>query len=252
MTLSIETVKTHRPPRIIIYGTSGIGKSTFGAKAYKPVFIQTEDGLDAIDVPHFPLAKDHGDVMGYLRELATEEHDYHTLVIDSLDWFEKLLQAQVCAENNVKSIAEIPYGKGYEMALDLWRQYIGALNYLRNKKGMMIVQIAHAEIKRYENPETESYDRFQIKLHHKASAIMEEHADIVLFANHVVAVRKKQEGFKETTKAIGSGKRVLHTEERPAFKAKNRYGLPAEIPFSKDGSYWKELVQHIPFYKKGE
>jgi len=252
MTLSLQTINKHKPPRILIYGTAGIGKSTFGAMAPDPVFIQTEDGLDAINVAHYPLANTYQEVMGYLSELCTEPHDYKTLVIDSVDWFERILQAQLCGERNVKSISDIPYGKGYEIALDLWREYISALNYLRDNRGMMIIQIAHADIKRFENPETEGYDRYQIKLHQKASALLDEHSDIVLFANHVVSVRKKQDGFKETVKAIGSGQRVLHTEERPAFKAKNRYSLPAEIPFDKDGAYWTELVQHIPYYNKGE
>ncbi|MDR0869400.1 MAG: ATP-binding protein [Planctomycetaceae bacterium] len=43
---TIQTGKAQAPPRLLIYGTEGIGKSTFGASAPKPIFIPTEDGLD--------------------------------------------------------------------------------------------------------------------------------------------------------------------------------------------------------------
>lgn len=250
MTLSIKNTSEPKPPRILIYGTHGIGKSTFGALAPNPVFIQTEDGLDAIDVPHFPLATSYNDVLKYLQELATQDHNYKTLVIDSVDWLERLMHDRLCQERGAKAISDIPYGKGYEMVLDIWREYITAINWLRDNKNMTVLQIAHAEIKRFENPETEGYDRYQIKLHPKAGALIEEHSDIVLFANYFVATKKSGEGFKEKTKAIGSGDRFLYTQERPAFKAKSRYSLPQQIPFDKEGVYWSVLAQHVPYLTK--
>ena len=53
---SIQSGKENRPPRIMIYGAEGVGKSTFAASAPNPVFIQTEDGLGEIDCCKFPLA----------------------------------------------------------------------------------------------------------------------------------------------------------------------------------------------------
>lgn len=256
MTLSIET-KAHKPPRILIYGAHGLGKSTFGASAASPVFIQTEDGLDAIDAPAFPLAKSFQDVMSYLGELATEDHNYKTLVVDSLDWLEPLIWAQVIKERpttekgaKVKSIEDYGYGKGYIFVMDVWQEYINAINYLRNNKGMMIIQTAHANIKKFDNPETESYDRYEIKLHKSASAKVQEHCDIVLFANYFVGVKKENEGFKDRKRAIGSGDRYLYTQERPSAVAKNRYSLPEEIPFDKDGAYWSTIASHIPYFNK--
>jgi hypothetical protein len=249
MALSLET-KRIKPPRIIIYGSQGCGKSTFGSLAPNPVFIQTEDGIDALDVQAFPLARSFQDVLNSMRELAETEHDFKTLVVDSVDWLERLIHTQVCAEKKVGNIDEIPYGKGFSLAIDIWRQYIDALNYLRDEKDMVIIQIAHAEIKRFENPETDSYDRYNIKLHKSASALLLEHSDIVLFLNHVVNVKKTKEGFSERKRAFGDGERVLYSEERPAFIAKNRYALPPEIPFTRDGSYWATIAQYVPYFGK--
>lgn len=248
MTLSLET-KVHKPPRILLYGPQKIGKSTFGSMAEAPVFIQTEDGLDGIDVPRFPLASSFQQVMGYITELATARHDRKTLVVDSVDWLEPLIWKQVAEENGKPNIEAIGYGKGYTMALDLWREYISALNYLRDAIGMTIVQIAHAEIKRFDSPDTDSYDRYHIKLHKGASSLLAEHSEIILFANYYVGIKKEDAGFnKKKAKAIGGEERILYTEERPAFIAGNRYGLPSEIPFDRNGACWGVIASHVPFW----
>ena len=61
-----------------------------------------EDGLDAIDVPAFPLAIIFGDVLNAIEQLATQEHDRKTVVLDSVDWLERLIFEQLCKERNVK------------------------------------------------------------------------------------------------------------------------------------------------------
>lgn len=259
MTLSLET-KQHKPPRILIYGPQGLGKSTFGSKAKKPVFIQTEDGLDAINVPAFPLAKTYADVKQQLTELCNQDHDFETLVIDSLDWLEpliwqELMQTRPTDEKGrqIKSIDDYGYGKGYVYAMDYWNEYIRAVNYLRNERNMMVIQTAHAHVRRFDNPETDAYDRYEIKLHKSAAAKIQEHCDMVLFANYFVGIKKEDVGFNgERKRAIGSGDRIIYTEERPSFLAKNRYGLPPEITFDKGGQYWKTIAEHVPFFNKGE
>jgi energy-coupling factor transporter ATP-binding protein EcfA2 len=246
--LNLQT-KRNVPPRILIYGPQGIGKSTFISKSMNPVLIQTEDGLGNLDIPAYPLAKSYADVMAAITELATVDHNYNTVAVDSADWLEPLIWKQVAVEAGKKSIEDIGYGKGYVLALDLWREYIGALNYLRDEKNMTVIQTAHANIKRFDNPETESYDRYEIKLHKAASALMLEHSDIVFFANYYVSVSKEETGFNKKRKiAVGGRDRILYTEERPSAIAKNRYGLPEEIPFDKDGGYWNIIAQHVPYY----
>lgn len=219
------------PRRVMLYGTHGIGKSTFGAMAERPVFIPTEDGLADIDCESFPLARSFGDVMAALEALYSSEHGYGTVVIDSLDWLERLIWAEVCRDRGVENIEDIGYAKGYTYAIDKWRIVLNALDALRSDRGLTVVLIAHSKIEKYENPETIPYDRYSPRLHKLASALVQEWADEVLFATYRVHTVKVAEGFdKAKHNGIGTGERILRTIERPAHVAKNRLNLPDELP----------------------
>ena len=74
----IERGRQSVPPRIVLYGTEGIGKSTFASQAPAPIFVPTEDGLSEIDCERFPLAKSIDDVLTALAELHVEPHDHQT------------------------------------------------------------------------------------------------------------------------------------------------------------------------------
>ncbi len=241
----VQSGRAVAPRRIMLYGTHGIGKSTFGSMAEKPVFIQTEDGLGEIDCDRFPLAENYAQVIDALGALYTEEHDYKTVVIDSLDWLERLIWAEVCRKRGVQSIEDIGYAKGYAFALTQWREVLDGLSALRdpvNGRGMQIVLIAHAKIEKFENPETDSYDRYSPRLHKLASAIIQEWCDEVLFATYRVHTRQVDEGFdRKVAKGIGSGERIIRTTERPAHVAKNRLNLPDELPLD-----YREYAAFLP------
>lgn len=225
---SIRKGKSIHAPRIFMYATHGIGKSTFAAAAPDPIFICTEDGLGSIDTSSFPLAKSGSDVMSAIRTLCTERHDFKTVVLDSADWLENLLVKEIEESHDAKELA---YGKGALMLADKWREVLDGLNTLRNDKNMAVIVIGHCEIKRFDSPEVEPYDRYQPKLQSRASALVQEWADAVLFANFRTIVKKDDVGFnKSVSRGITTGERLLYTQETPAYYAKNRYQLPPSLP----------------------
>lgn len=233
-----------KPPRLMIYGTAGVGKTSLAADAPNSVFLQTEDGLGIRDTPTFGLLRSFGQVMEAVGALYTEDHGFRTAVLDSLDWLEPLVWEHTARANGWKDIEQPGYGKGYVAALGTWRAFLDGLNALRDERGMGVVLIAHSEIKRFDSPETEPYDRYQPKLHARASALLQEHVDAVLFANYRVSTVRADVGFnKKVARAVGSGDRLLHTAERPAFLAKNRFGLQEQLPLD-----WAALAAGIPFY----
>ena len=222
------------PPRIVIYGEHGLGKSTFGALAPNPIFIQTEDGLASLDVASFPLATAHEQVLEAVSALYAEKHDFETVVLDSLDWAEKLIWSYVARRADKQSIEDFGYGKGYQHAAESMGELLAGLNALRVERKMAVILTAHAQVKRFDDPTSASYDRFELALHKAASALVSEWADVIAFASHDIVVRTEEAGFNKRLKKAVASDRVIHVERAPAFNAKNRYSLPPKLPLSWD------------------
>ena len=243
MAISLSSISKNslKPPRIIIHGDPGCGKTTFGAMSSSPIFVQTEDGLGNLDATAFPLAKSFSEVMEALQSLYTEQHEFKTLVVDSLDWLENLVWSQVCTTHKVPSIESLGFGKGYVEALSLWRQFFEGVTALRDTRGMVIIMIAHSQTIKVEDPTLPSYDTKGLKLHKRAAAIAEEFADIILFATTQVSTITEDKGFNnKRTRATSSGERIMHTIGQPSFLAKNRYSLPSPLPLS-----WEALEEAL-------
>lgn len=234
-----------QPQKILVYSVQGLGKTTFGSTFESPILARTEDGAAALDIATFPKVMETFQDLEDAITALHGEHPYKTFVLDSIDWLEPIIWGkQISAMGQsekgkeIKNIEDYGYGKGYAMALDWWRFVMGGLDSLRHNMGMTIVLIAHSEIKRYDSPDTDPYDRYGIKLHKGAFALWQEWADMVLFANYKTKIKKTDVGFnKEVKRGEGAGERVIYTEERPAFLAKNRWGLPAEIYIGQDKTW---------------
>lgn len=242
---SLQRGRAARAPKIVVYGGPKIGKSTFAAGAPGAVFIQTEEGLDALDVARFPLATTFDEVLEAVGALAAEEHDFGTVVLDSLDWTEPLVWAKVAKDAGVSSIEEVGggYGKGYVQALKLWRDLLDGLDYLRNERSMAVVIIAHDEIRRMTPPDGEPYDYAALKLHKRAADMVEEWADVIGYAAPRTAIRKDDLGFnKKHARAVSLGdQRTLYLGQNPAYVSGNRFGMPNEISLD-----WDSFAAELP------
>ena len=237
----ITTGIVYSPPRVLLYSEEGVGKSTFAAGAPSPIFIQTEDGLDAIASPKFPLAKTFDDVMSYLLTLANDDHNYETVVVDTLDQVQILMSDKLCLEHGVESVDQIAggWGKWKAPAIKQWRDLLDALGYLRSHRKMAIVLLAHAEVQPFADPELPPYDRWVPRLHKHAVELVCDWCDAVLFAHCRFRVAAADTGFgkkRVTAHAVGKagGDRIIRPVGGPACVAKNRYGLTKEIPLDWD------------------
>ena len=220
--------KQQVPPRICIYGGHGIGKSTLASQFPNPIFISTEDGLDSLDVTSFPRASHVNEVVESIKTLIKEEHDFKTIVIDSVDWLvEPLIVGNVESSHEAKDLA---YGKSQMFVAEEFREILQGLDVLRLKRNMNVVLIAHAAVVKFEDPRTEPYDRYQPKLPNRCNALLMEWADLLAFAAFKVIIRKSDTGFNNTkSRGVTTGERLLHFVENPAFVAKNRFECPDEI-----------------------
>lgn len=228
------------PPRILIYGEHGLGKTTMGCSFEKPILLRIEDGIGKLDVPTFPsLPRDYNDVLAAFQALHDEEHDFKTLVLDSLDWLEeKHVIPYACAVQGVQGIEEIPYGKGWAMVDNSWMAILGWLDALRSNRGMTIVTVAHADVKRYDPPDGEPYDRYQIKLQKRSNRMLQEWHDMVHHIKMRITKATASKDVKQSAyKATSSGERVVVSEWRPAQQSKNRFDLPLEINIGRDKTF---------------
>jgi hypothetical protein len=247
---SIATGQRLKAPKITLYGVGGIGKTTFAASAPNPIYIFTEEGQGRLDVPRFepqpdkPVVQSWEQIMDCVYALHEQEHSYQTVVLDTLDFAEPMLWRYTAAKHNQDNIESFGYGKGYLHACDEARMLLQWLDALRNDKGMAVVLLAHSDTKKYDAPDHEPYDRYKLRLHDRLANLVHDWSDAMLFANWRVHVVKDVQGSgkskKETARGVGTGERVMFTEERPAWWAKNRYGLPFEMPLS-----WQALQEGI-------
>ena len=240
---NITRTTARPPPRLLIGGQAKVGKSTFAAGMPAPIFIRTEDGTNGMDVDAFDVVQSWDMAITQLRSLATEEHDYRTVVIDALDGLERVIWAQVVADYNasakreVASIEAIEYAKGYIFALQYWQRLLDALTYLRNKRGMMVCLIAHTHQRRVNSPDLPEYERYEPRLHHKALGMVTEWCDLIGFARIETRTRE----VDGRTQGITTGRRMLHCTESAAYIAGNRYGIDdAAIPLT-----WADLAPHL-------
>ena len=243
----VEVGKKPMPPRIMIYGTPGIGKSTAAAQAPNAAFVSTEDGLSQIDCHRFPLATSYQDVLDAFHALSVEPHDYQTAVIDTVDWLETFVQKTVESEHGGVPIEKIDggYGRGWRYVNKKWTDVLDALTYLRNERNMMIILVAHAKVERFEDPEAAAYDRYSPNLHKAAAATLCQWCDAVLFATRKMRTSEEKGAFGKTrtiAKPVGDdgGDRILRCIGGPACVAKNRYDLPAELPLN-----WDVLASYL-------
>jgi hypothetical protein len=227
--------RVDQPLRVLLYGVEGIGKSSFAAGAPSPIFLGAEDGTATLDVARMPHASSWGDLLEGVNTLIDEDHEYKTLVVDTLDWAEPLCWAAVCNDAGKATIEDFGFGKGYVAAVDRWREMLAALDHLRSTKKMHIVLLAHSLVKLFKNPEGEDFDRYELKLHAKTGGLIKEWADAVLFANYETFAKKDDK--TKRVRGLSTGARLIYTQRRAAYDAKNRHDLPDSLPLSWDDFY---------------
>lgn len=227
---AITRGKHDKPLRVLLYGTEGIGKSTWAASAPSPIFLPVEDGTAHLDVARLPQPETWQDIIDATEELEREKHDFKTLVIDTLDAAESMLWNFICERDDQANIEAYGFGKGYITALSDWRILLRNLERLQRTKNMGVIMTAHSWIKTFKNPEGADFDRYEMKLNPKASGLLREWSEDVLFAQYETLTLTDK---AKRTRGV-DGARVIHTERTAAWDAKNRHSLPETLPLSFD------------------
>ena len=232
--MNITSGKIQSAQKVVIYGPEGIGKSTLSSQFPNPLFIDTEGSTKKLDVKRFEDKPSSYEMLKQQIAYVKKNPDICcTLVIDTIDWAEQLVLNFICSQYGKKGIEDFGYGNGYVYEKEEFGRLLNSLEEII-ELGINVVLTAHAQIRKFEQPdEMGAYDRWELKLGKKTasqiSPLIKEWADMVLFANYkTFSVAVDDKGKKH--KAQG-GKRVLYTSHNPCWDAKNRDGLPEELPF---------------------
>ena len=266
MAISLESIvsgRTNKPPRIILHGVEGIGKTTFAAGdpdlglvgPPNPIFLMTEDRLGGLNpnrfepVPGDPVIRSWPEMIECIGLLYNEKHDHKTIVIDTIDGVERLIWAHLCSQYGQAKIdvndkgSPFAFGRGYLYAVDEAAILTNWLDALRNDRNMTVIMLAHTDTAKVEPPDTESYTEWAIGVNKKFAAHLLKWCDVCLFGQMKINIVKDEDARdprKKRTRGVGSGVRIMYTERRPAWQAKNHYRLPPEMPLS-----WTALQEAI-------
>lgn len=228
----IKTGPSTEPLRILLHGVEGVGKTTFAAGAPGVIFLGPEDGGGDLDLTRITVTT-WAETLAAVQSLINEPHEYRVLVLDTVDFLERLCHVMLTKGSGSLEAVGGGYGKGYKMAAEELAKLMHALDVLRTRRRMSVIALAHTEVRKFDDPTDAAYDRYQIRMHKDASGLLSAWADCVLFANFDVKVRTQAGDILKKGKAVDRAPdRVIYTERRPAFDAKNRYALPFEIPLS--------------------
>lgn len=228
--MNITSGKQARAQRVVIYGTEGIGKSTLAAQFPDPLFIDTEGSTSNMDVKRLDKPTSWTMLMNQIAFVKANPTVCKTLVIDTIDWAESLAIESVCSMHGKRGIEDFGYGNGYTYVREEMGRLLDKLQELVDI-GINVVLTAHSQLRKFEQPDEDgAYDRYELKLGKKTSSqtapVVKEWCDLLLFCNYKTMVMTSESKKKKAT----GGQRVMYTTHHPAWDAKNRHGLPDELP----------------------
>ena len=224
--------RRYYPPGTVLYGPPKLGKTTFGGDAPSPIFVCTEKGAENLDVDRFEVAKTWEQLLDNMKTVASGEHEYKTVVIDTLNGAVDLASQKVCKEQfkgNWGPGGYYSYGNGPSSTSEEMRRFIPLLNECKERK-MLVLILAHTGVMNVKNPIDGDYQKFAPDVDKKIWAKISAWSDVILrgeFDHSIAEVDGK-------VRAVSTNKRIIKTIGSLAEDAGCRvgYDLPEQLPLS--------------------
>jgi len=219
------------PRKVLIYGPPKLGKSTLAGSTKNALMIPTEDRVSHIDCDKTDVIHDFKEIYDIFDFLMKGKSGYKRIIIDTLDWLEPLLHKHICEKNGFKSLTddhnkETTFQKGLKYhAVAGWKTFLHNCDVLR-ESGTDIIFTAHSNVITINPPDTDSYDKYVMKIDKNALSVVEEWADCIGFYDKKVYFKQDESGITKKNKVISDNSRVLYLSgENPAMISGNSFGL---------------------------
>lgn len=243
-------------PKILIYGPNGINKSRFSMNAPNAIFLDFDKNLSQYPVVtnkstgiNFTLDT-YSQVIEFINLLINEPHDFKTVILDSATMLDLIVENQVKLERNIPSVGALPYGEGYHYSKTLWEQILRKLDFLREKRNVMIIMVCHDKLKDIKNPRTGDYHAYRISLNERIAEMFQHWSTVVFYATTNARFKEEKGKFGNISKKLLDSHKVLLTEGEDMFTAKRAYDLPEIIPFDDPAAAWKVFYNHFQAHYK--
>lgn len=245
------------PGFVTIFGDAGTGKTSLAATFPDPIFIRAEDGLKAVPSDKrpkaFPLLRNAQDLWDQITALIKEEHNFKTLVIDSVSKLDVLFTEEIMKNDGKNNLAQCAggFGAGFQVLFGMHQRLRKACQVLQEKRGMNIVFLAHADVDKIEPPDMAGYSKYVMKITGNSKVNCADpyvnDVDVVGFIR-LQTFSKGADG--EVKKAVSTGARELVAFATAANVSKNRFGITSPIPVELGVNPLAGLVPFIAAIKK--
>jgi hypothetical protein len=233
-----------KPIMMTIFGQAGLGKTTLAESFEKPILIPVEDGTASLigqDVSVMPRPRNHADLLNQIIELGQAEHEFKTLIVDSISALDLMLIKEVIdsdrqtKKRTLNAVLGV-FGAGYSMLSQLHQQFKMYCDRLVQSKGMNVIFVSHATDKTITPPDNDPYSVITLDMTKQAIDHYVNQVDIVAFI--------KIELMVTDNKAYSTGKRVICCHASASNVSKNRFGIDKEMPFIKGENPFKDYLKY--------
>ena len=222
--MGLLDIKPHQVSRdlrgysVFLYGAPKTGKTTIACQFPGALLLAFEKGYSTIGgVLAQPINSwsEFKKLFVEFKDPAVKER-YQTIVIDTADIAYSYCEKYICtresdAKHSYQNVDDIPYGKGYSMAMDEFDECIRKILQL----GYGLVIISHDQDKTMKNENGEEYNQIIPTLDKRARLVCERTCDIIGYCREV----EDQEGHKtvrmfmrETSRYV-AGSRFKYTPD---------------------------------------
>jgi hypothetical protein len=219
-----------KPAIVTIAGPGGVGKTTLAATWPNPIIVSCEEGAASVhntEAVVTPKITESIHVVEVLRELLETEHNYKTVVLDTITELNNIIESEIVARDKKSTTINTAaggYGAGFSLAASVHRQIHNICMELRDKKNMHVVYLAHTKTATKSPPDAEDYIAEEIDMNHRCYSVYVSNVDVVGWLRLRTMV--SGEGKK---RAVTTGERVLQCYTHPAHQGKNRYGISTDM-----------------------